>query len=425
MNSILTKLVFLFLLSFVLILLTDCNREIEQQAPSSIIPSKEQLSGSRFAAFINDLKSLPEDQRKGFVQNFLSSNPSSPIIEDSILACFYWFGSASLVLINGDIHSGWSRPDIMKYISCGDEKFFFAVCTLPPDSRVDYQFVVDGKTITDPRNKVISPSGYGFNSQCTMPLFKPKNIREYRANVKHGTIDSLWFMSKSTSIKPRMIKIYKPADYDSLSEFPAVYLNDGFKAIEYCSFINLLDNLIAERKIMPIIAVFIDFAEGDSDYFLNKTDEYITALCDELVLFIDSRYKTSTKHSNRLLTGISDGGHAFLYTALKRSDVFFNAAGQSSTITEKLFNAIDELSSSKNVHLYPKLYFDVGRYDLINGYKDNSFLYANQLFSQELNKAEINYRFRIFNDGHQWANWRERMDEILIYFFRTLPEAHL
>jgi enterochelin esterase-like enzyme len=34
-----------------------------------------------------------------------------------------------------------------------------------------------------------------------------------------------------------------------------------------------------------------------------------------------------------------------------------------------------------------------------------------------MKKAGINHSFKIFNDGHEWANWRERIDEILIYFF--------
>jgi enterochelin esterase family protein len=179
-----------------------------------------------------------------------------------------------------------------------------------------------------------------------------------------------------------------------------------------------LDNLIADKKIKPVIVVFINFVEGDQDYFLNKTDEYFTAICNELVPLIDANFKTSKKAKDRLLTGISAGAHISLLTALKKYDVFLNAAGQSPTTTEALFDAVNSASVNKYAKKELKLYFDVGRFDLIqDGINNHSFLYSNQLLSREMKKAGINYHFKIFNDGHEWANWRERVDEILIYFF--------
>jgi len=251
-----------------------------------------------------------------------------------------------------------------------------------------------------------------------MPLFKTKTVLEYRTNIEHGTVDSLLFKSKQTSMIPRMLKIYTPAKYDSLSELPALYINDGFKAIDYCSYINVLDNLIADKKIKPVLAVFIDFFEGDQEYFINKTDECFTVVCNELVPLIDANYKTSKQAKDRLLTGISAGGHISLLTALKNPNVFLNAAGQSPTTTDELFEAVISASVNKQTKKELKLYFDVGRYDLVqNGNDSNSFLYASQLLSREMKKAGINHSFKIFNDGHEWANWRERVDKILIYFF--------
>ncbi|HEX9253541.1 MAG TPA: alpha/beta hydrolase-fold protein, partial [Ignavibacteriaceae bacterium] len=283
---------------------------------------------------------------------------------------------------------------------------------------IDYQLIVDDSTITDPRNPIVTPSGFGPHSQCAMPLFGIKSVREHRNNIQHGTIDTLWFKSRQTSIMPRMLKIYKPANYDSLFSLPTLYVNDGFKAIEYNSYINILDNLIADKKIKHILVIFIDFIEGDQNLFLNKTDKYFKSVCDELVPLIDANYKTSQLAKDRVLAGISAGGHISLLTSLKRSDIFLNAAGQSSTITEELFETVKNISKTNPNKKELKLYFDVGRYDLLNGAINNySFLYANQLLDKEMKKAGINHTFKIVNDGHQWANWRESVDEILIYFF--------
>jgi enterochelin esterase-like enzyme len=404
--------------AFILILFEGCSKSPSPQFVSSSTPTKEQLEKSNFVKFVSELKFLPEDQRKNYLQSFLVNYPNSPIIENSSISIFYWYGKANSVLINGDIQSGWAMPDTMNLISCGNEDLFYKIYSLPADTRIDYQLIVDDSTITDPRNPVVTPSGFGLHSQCAMPLFITKTFRESRNNIQHGTIDTLWFKSRQTSIMPKMLKIYKPANYDSFFSLPTLYVNDGFKAIEYNSYINVLDNLIADKKIKPVLVVFIDFIEGDQNLFLNKTDEYFKSVCDELVPLIDATYKTSQQAKDRVLAGISAGGHISLLTSLKRSDVFLNAAGQSSTITEELSETIKNISQTKPNKKVLKLYFDVGRFDLMNGTINNyPFLYANQLLDKEMKKAGINHTFKIVNDGHQWANWRERVDEILIYFY--------
>jgi enterochelin esterase family protein len=411
-------LISLVSLVFTLILFEGCSKSPSPKLVSSSTPTKEQLEKSNFVKFASELNLLPEDQRRNYLQSFLISYSNSPIIEDSSLAIFYWHGKAKSVLINGDIQLGWTDPDTMNQITCGYEDFFYKIYSLPADARVDYQLIVDDSTITDPRNPVVTPSGFGLHSQCAMPLFEAKTIREYRNNFQYGTIDTLLFKTNKTLMSPRMLKVYKPANYDSIFSLPTLYVNDGFKAIEYNSYINVLDNLIADNKIKPVLVVFIDFIEGDQNLFLNKTDEYFKSVCDELVPLIDANYKTSQLAKDRVLAGISAGGHISLLTALKRSDVFLNAAGQSSTMTEELFETIKNISKTNSNKKGLKMYFDVGRYDLVNGTINNySFLYANQLLDKEIKKAGIDHTFRIFNDGHQWANWRERIDEILIYFF--------
>jgi enterochelin esterase family protein len=215
-----------------------------------------------------------------------------------------------------------------------------------------------------------------------------------------------------------MLKIYKPAGYENYAALPSLYVNDGFKAIEYCKYINVLDNLIADKKISPVVVVFIDYIEGDQNYFLNTTDEYFTAICKELVPLIDKNYKTSKKPEMRVLAGISAGAHISLLAPFKQPDKFLNAAGQSATITTELLDAVKNPSVNKTNYKSLRFYFDVGRYDLISsGIENQPFLYSNQMLDAEMNRCGITHSFKIVNDGHQWASWRERIDEILIYFF--------
>jgi enterochelin esterase-like enzyme len=66
-----------------------------------------------------------------------------------------------------------------------------------------------------------------------------------------------------------------------------------------------------------------------------------------------------------------------------------------------------------------RIYFDVGQFDLPGGAVNNlSFYQANEAFHLELEKAGIKHVFQVLNDGHEWANWRERTDDILPYFYQ-------
>jgi len=411
--------IYLILLLFSFIL-NSCGKKEDNRVNrySLSIPSGKLPADSKFGKFLIKLYEAPPEQRAILVNEFLETNPYSPVIEDSTISFFYFYGKASKVLINGDIQSGWSGPEEMNSVSCGDSNFFYIIYSLPNDSRVDYQYIVDDSTITDPKNPVITPTGYGYNSQCAMPLFKSKDIRQYRENISHGEIDSILFESKLTTFPARMVKIYKPFNYASLSDLPVLYVNDGYKAIQFSSFINILDNMINDEKINPVIVVFIDYSQNDDTYFLKNTNEYAIAICDELLPLIDSIYSTSQRPKDRMLSGISAGSHAALLTALKRPDVFLNASGQSTTVTEELLNYINDLQDDAGFSNSIRIYFDVGRFDLIKGaYKDYPFLYANQLLSKELKNKGIDHTFKVLNDGHQWANWRERTDEILHLFF--------
>ena len=400
-------------------LFTGCSEKIEEPVlPPSVTPSEKELAKSAFVAFTQNLDSIPVVKRDNAVQKFLTRNPVSPVIEESSLACFFWYGKADTVMIQGDIQMAWTGQDSMKVINCGDSTFFFKIYSLPKDARIDYLYLVDGVETIDPRNPVITPSGFGNHSQCAMPAFVPDTIRDYNSNIQHGTVDSLKFGSASSANGSRTIKIYKPFGFDSLKNLPSFYINDGLKAIEYCSYINILDNLIVSAKISPVVVVFIEYKEGDQDFFLNKTEEYSAFICNDLVPFIDSKFKTINSPEKRGIGGISAGGHISLLTALKRPDKFLLASGQSSTLTPEFFEFLESLKSEPKSSNKRKLYFDVGRYDLLNGsYNNMSFLNSNELLEQKFSELNIEHKFNIFDDGHQWANWRERTDDILIYFF--------
>lgn len=375
------------------------------------------LQQQTFNTFLLRVKLLPVEQRSAAVNDFLAAAKTTPIVEKGGEVHFVWFGKATVVAINGDVQGGWSYPDTMESIPCGEASFFYRSYLLPPDTRVDYQFIVDGRYTTDARNPRVTPSGYGPHSELAMPGFVTDPILKHRPDIPHGTLDSLVWKSGDESLKPRIVRIYTPPAYRTMSELPTLYVHDGNDALAYEYFTDVLDNLIQDGTIRPVVAVFIPPVQREEEYVGLKQRDFSRRMCDDLVPLIDRRYHTSQKPENRAMMGISNGGHVSLASVLKRPDVFLNAAGQSSTITPQLLEILDHAGAQQSSHTPFRIYTDVGTYDLGTPGAESSFLIANRRFSDELTRAGIRHVFREVNDGHEWANWRERTKTILTFFF--------
>jgi enterochelin esterase-like enzyme len=382
------------------------------QSPAHLMPV------SQVSTFADQLAAFPEDRRDPAVWGFIEEFPLSPVIESDTVASIYFYGKAALVLVNGDLQGGWSAPDTMLSVACGDKSFFYISYHLPANARVDYQLVIDGQYQTDPRNTFITPSGYGPHSELAMPGFRSDPSRAHFADVPRGSVDSLFFTSKNPEILPRKIKVYLPAGYESLLAMPVLYVMDGLEALTWMNYPTVLDNLIAWKKIRPVIAVFIPPVDRGGEMMEVLKEEFLDVLCDEIVPLIDKTYATDPIPASRGITGISAGGFLALYAVLTRNSVIACGAGQSPAISEEIHETAKTLAKKEMNISGLKIYYDMGQYDLSKGLMgEKTFVETGIDLSREMTEYNLGHRFQVVNDGHEWANWRERTDEILQYFF--------
>ncbi|MBI2430042.1 MAG: hypothetical protein HYV29_14840 [Ignavibacteriales bacterium] len=378
-----------------------------------------------FTSFVRRIEQLPVEQRAVAVQRYLSTIRSAPIIEGDSLLHFVSYGMVKTVLINGDLQ-GWTLPDTMNKIECGNISFFYKTFVVPSDARFDYKIIVDGTERLDPANVLVAPSGYGPHSEVRMPGFVSSPYLVPRENVPRGTIENIEVNPhitaplKQYSLRVRPLKIYIPPGYDTLSHLPVIYVQDGFETIEFAFLPTVIDNLIADKKINPLIAVFIPPLRRGDEHMGYQRDQYKKYLCDELVPMIDEKYKTDRSPSRRTLVGISSGGFSSLYTVFNRPDIFLKVGGQSSTITPELKEIVSRKADRNLLPPSMKIYLDCGRYDLRRN-NDDDFVTLNRSFSGFLSSLRIPHFYKEVNDGHQWGSWRERMPEMLTYFFGKLP----
>jgi S-formylglutathione hydrolase FrmB len=134
----------------------------------------------------------------------------------------------------------------------------------------------------------------------------------------------------------RPIRVYVPPGYDDQPErrYPSVYVLQGYgnivstwanRGAYRAPFPEKADDLISRGEAPPCIIVFVDaWTRFGGSQFVDSpgTGRYHTYLCDEVVPFVDGRYRTLDGPAHRGLMGHSSGGFGAMVTAMLRPDLF-------------------------------------------------------------------------------------------------------
>ena len=90
----------------------------------------------------------------------------------------------------------------------------------------------------------------------------PAGFNQRRENIPHGELTAVEYDSKSLGTRRRM-RIYTPPGYSTSRKYPVLYLLHGIGGTDTewtqsCHANNVIDNLLAEGKIQPMVMVFPD-----------------------------------------------------------------------------------------------------------------------------------------------------------------------
>lgn len=247
-----------------------------------------------------------------------------------------------------------------------------------------------------------------------MPKFKRPTHLDPSTGPR-GTIDSLQFESKIIA-GSRALQIYLPNGYaDSGKRYPVVYVNYGQQALRFGKMANTLDNLIG-KTIEPVIAVFIHAPNSTVEYARQLREQYAQMVAQEIVPFIDAKYRTLTKPEARAVMGGDEGGYAAFYAAFKYPGTFGHVGGQSShmmpTEAEPLKTMINAAAKKPALNIY----MDWGTYDYRSA-GNYDWAEYNSAFSKWLEEKGYKINGGQVHDGFDWASWRSRTDRVLETFF--------
>jgi S-formylglutathione hydrolase FrmB len=156
-----------------------------------------------------------------------------------------------------------------------------------------------------------------------------------------GRLDEHLFDSQALTGNPlgdppqRPLYVYLPPGYErSDRRYPSIYVIQGLtgqldmwrnrKAFQP-NVLELVDALFADPSTPPAIVVFVDaWTSVGGSQFLDSpgTGRYHTYLCDEVVPFVDARYRTLADAAHRAISGKSSGGYGAMVTPMLRPDLF-------------------------------------------------------------------------------------------------------
>ena len=159
----------------------------------------------------------------------------------------------------------------------------------------------------------------------------------YQGRFEEGTIASEALQGNPLGDPAeRPIWVYLPPGYDDEADrrYPAIYLIQGLtgqldmwrnRSAFRQNTPELVDALFAEMGVPPALVVFVDaWTSLGGSQFLDSpgTGNYHTYLCDEVVPWVDERYRTLAAPEHRGIAGKSSGGYGAMVTPMLRPDLW-------------------------------------------------------------------------------------------------------
>jgi enterochelin esterase family protein len=363
------------------------------------------LPAQTFSARLSQINSIPVSDRQLLADKLIKSSFRFPIIDSDTSVTFVYQGKATSMAVTGDLNNwqllGWPMTRIY------GTDFWYRSDILDADARIEYKFIRDGRDwILDSLNTQQVRGGFGFNSELRMPAYEIPLEMDFSSDIFHGTLSDTLIYSHNLN-NFRKISLYLPPDYHVISDsFPIVIFHDGWDYMNYGRVPQIIDNLIWEKKIQPIIAVFIPPIHRTAEYTDSLKSAFKKFIIRELWGLIIGQYRVREDPNSHAMIGASNGGNICLWIVSHYPDLFKKAGVQSTNVQPSLQRAL-LISPVSDLQIYVHL----AKYDIPIIHIRNSWLIRTLIQKNYL------FRFRLTNEGHNWRNWGAQIPEMLMWFF--------
>ena len=195
------------------------------------------------------------------------------------------------------------------------------------------------KPASDPHHREYFVSGAGEGlpddiiSFVSLSDAPDESLAYKKPGIARGWIDEHSFASALIG-NERRIWVYTPPGYKEGDEtYPLLVAFDGGWALTRVPTQRILDNLLAEGRIRPIVAVFIDNPtphSRNSELPCNET--FARFIEEELLPWVGRRYRVTDRAADRFVTGASYGGLASMWLGFRLPHLFGNVISQAASL---------------------------------------------------------------------------------------------
>lgn len=250
-------------------------------------------------------------------------------------------------------------------------------------------------------------------------------------SAQAAQVDTIQVFSASMNKNIKTCVIVPDNYKKSKKKFPVVYLLHGYSG-NYGTWVKSFKEVLQQVDRYGFIAIGVD-GNYSSWYFdspIDPTFKYETYIIDELVPFIDKKYKTIASREGRAISGLSMGGHGSLYLSLKHQDVFGAAGSMSGGVDIRPFSEkwdiknrlgaitdfpenwekntvvnLIELNQNNNL----KLIIDCG--------VDDFFIDVNRELHQKMLALKIDHDYIERSGKHNIDYWENSLKFQLLFFY--------
>jgi enterochelin esterase-like enzyme len=277
------------------------------------------------------------------------------------------------------------------------------VADLRPDPLNPHRFV-------EPRDEESPDGEENVTSVVELPGAPAQPFVAERAGVAKGRVELLRY-GGGTNDKGRRVWVYTPPGYRPDGRpYRLLVLFDGLHYARIVPTPTILDNMIADGRLPPTVAVMIDKKERVKELYLNPS--FSDFVAGQFMTWVRQRYNVTRSPREAVIGGLSLGGVAAAYTAMRHPEVFGAVLSQSGAFQYRHEDPEPLIRRfTKSARLPIRFYLEAG---LLEVNETPSLLHENRHLRDVLEAKGYEVTYSEFNGRHDAVCWRGGLSQGLM-----------
>ena len=219
--------------------------------------------------------------------------------------------------------------------------------------------------------------------------------------------------------------MYTPPGYDeNINEkYPVLYILHGGGEDERGWATQgktdlIIDNLIAEKKAVPMMVVMVDGNIPVQAFSEEVLKVFESELKQCVIPFVEKNYRVKTEAKYRALAGLSMGGIQTLYAGINNTDMFSYLGVFSSGWIQPMQNNIANAQYEFMKNNADLINSNLKEFWIAMGGKEDIAYKNCQAMLAKFDEMKIRYTYSEYPGGHTWPVWRNNLYNFAQLLFR-------